>query len=124
MFLSLSLKIIRRLSTLFLLVSIGFFSCKSKGEVIEAENGSTAEETIIDEKFKAASIIDYSERDSLCTYLIVLDSDGSIFQANSIDKEYLINGLQVWIDFSYSKMRQGPCSFGTPIIINRIKLRN
>ena len=80
-------------------------------------------ELIIDEKFKAARIVDYSERDSSCTFLIILDQDGAIFQANKIDEEFRVDGLQVWIDFSYSKMRQGPCSFGTPIIINSIKKR-
>lgn len=110
--------------SLLVLLFIGFNSCASKAKVVEDDQeASTQAETPIDENMKAATLVDYSERDNACSLLLILEEDGNILQPLSIGSEFQNDGTKVWIDFSYSRRKQGPCSYGTPIVINKITKR-
>lgn len=108
---------------LLIFLFIGIYSCASKEKATKTNQEETAQdEPTIDQNMKAATLVDYSERDSTCSLLLVLE-DGNVLQPLQIDNEYRKDGIKVWIDFSYSKRKQGPCSFGTPIVINKITKR-
>ena len=105
---------------IYILFSIALIaSCKAKG--VSAE--SVAEQNN-NPNLQKATIVDYTDKEKGCSFLIVLEKDGSLLQAIEIPEELKKNNTKILIDYLPSRRHQGSCLIALPITINEIKKRD
>jgi len=98
-------------------------ACKSRVNSSDTLEVLQQEKEALHEGWTAATIVNYHEKDSDCSFLFLLDENGETLQAISIPEAFQKDMLKVWIDFTYSRRQQGPCSIGVPITLNNILIR-
>ena len=115
---------------IFKAILIGFIFIIAHLSACKSKASSTKSEAVIQPKTEesldgmlAATVVNYSERDADCSFLFILEEDGKMLQSITIPEEFQQEDLKVWIDFTYSRRQQGPCTFGVPITLNNLLIR-
>ena len=117
-------KTISNLIILTILLVFTTSSCKSKKTTSSEESTTTEQVNPKDNtNYKPATIVDYSDKNEACNFLILLEEDGSLLQPINIPEELRKDGTKVWISFNPSRRQQGPCPLGKSITIESIKIK-
>lgn len=94
-------------------------SCKDKEKVASSSETEITQNL----KLKEATVVDYTEKEKGCTFLIQLDEDKTLLQPfeKDIPENLRKEGAKILIDYLPSRRQQGSCLLGMPITINEIK---
>jgi hypothetical protein len=108
--------------SLLLVIAFSFATCKSQKEPTSNAGVKTEKEMLV-QGFVKGTIVDYSKEKG-CTYLIKNDETGELLLPMKLEDRFLVNNLEVWIKYGYSRRPQGSCLKGITITLGEIEIRD